>query len=333
MYRRGRRTLGALVAHRGSPLPRSLDPRAYQPALPLPPGYTKERILDALCTVSIDGSTIGELRAYATGDCERFLYTLALVPDSTGKLLEIGGNPYFTTLLLRRFRPGYALSVTNYFGQAPGLARQHIAFDGFDGVPEAFDLEYHSLNIEAWPFSFADGEMDVVVFGEVLEHMTNDPMHALREIARVLKPGGRLVLTTPNVARIENVVALLDGRNIYDPYSGYGPYGRHNREYTRNEIHQLLTYCGFEPEISYTANVHRDVRATAVDVGAIETAIASVRNREHDLGQYLFSLWRKVGECGTLRPAWLYRSYPTGALHRLSEFLRKAVKAIRRVPG
>lgn len=313
-YRRGRRILGALAGRQGSPWPRDLDPRAYQPPLPLPAGYTKEHILEALCSVSIDGSTIGELRAYATGDCERFLHTLALVPDGTGKLLEIGGNPYFTTLLLRRFRPGYAFAITNFFSQPAGLAKQHIAFDGFDGTAEGFDLEYHSVNIEAWPFPFADGEMDVVVFGEVLEHMTNDPMHALREIARVLKPGGRLVLTTPNVARIENVVALLEGRNLYDPYSGYGPYGRHNREYTRNEIHQLLTYCGFEAEISFTANVHPDTPAAAVDMAAVRAAIGSVRNREHDLGQYLFSRWRKTAECGAQRPAWLYRSYPTGAL-------------------
>jgi len=304
---RARRAFGRITAPRLTP---SLDPRTFQPPLPVPAGYSKERILDALCTISLDGSTIGELRHYATGDCERFLHTLALVPDASGKLLEIGGNPYFTTLLLRRFRPGYSLEVTNYFAQPPGIGHQHVAFDGFDGTPEAFDQPYHSLNIEAWPFPFADGEIDVIVFGEVLEHMTNDPMHAMREIARVLKPGGLLVLTTPNAARIENVVALAEGRNVYDPYSGYGPYGRHNREYTRYEIHRLLASCGFEVEISYTANVHPDIPATSIDLGALEAAVGSIRNREHDLGQYLFSRWRKVGECGAKRPAWLYRSYP-----------------------
>ena len=296
------------------PTPRSIDPRAHQPPLPVPDGFTKERILDALCTLSLDGRVPGDLRGYAIGDCERFLHTLALVPEGEGTLLEIGGNPYFTTLLLRRFRPGYRLVITNYFAREPGVASQTLAFSGFDGTPESFDLDYHSLNIEAWPFPFADATFEVVVFGEVLEHMTNDPMHALREIARVLKPGGLLVLTTPNVARIENVIALLEGRNLYDPYSGYGPYGRHNREYTRDELHRLLAYCGFTVETSYTANVHADVPASTTDLAAVVRAIGSVRNREHDLGQYLFSTWRKTGDCGALRPAWLFRSYPPGSL-------------------
>jgi SAM-dependent methyltransferase len=306
-----RGVLGRMLA---PAMPANLDPRVYQPPLPLPAGYTKERILEALCTLSIDGSTIGELRHYAIGDCERFLHTLALVPDGDGNLLEIGGNPYFTTLLLRRFRPRYRLGITNYFTRPPGVASQRLKFSGFDGVPEEFDIEYHSVNIEEWTFPFADGEMDVIVFGEVLEHMTNDPMHAMREISRVLKPGGLLILTTPNAVRIENVVALAEGRNLYDPYSRYGPYGRHNREYTRDEVHRLLGFCGFEVEISFTANVHPDVPPSVVDVRAIAAAIGSIRNREHDLGQYLFSRWRKAGECSAKRPSWLYRSYPAGEL-------------------
>jgi SAM-dependent methyltransferase len=304
----------AMDAARKPLTPVSLDPRNHQPDLPLPQGYSKAQILDALCSVSIDGSKSGELHGYASADCERFLHTLALVPDGAGELLEIGGNPYFTSLLLRRFRPDYRLHMTNFFNGPPGMAMQRVRFVGFDGDADECDFAYHSVNIEAWPFPFADAQTDVVVFGEVLEHMTNDPMHAMREISRVLKPGGVLVLTTPNVARLENVVALLEGRNLYDPYSGYGPYGRHNREYTRDELHRLLAHCGFESEISYTANVHPDVPAGHLDVGALESALGSIRHREHDLGQYLMTRWRKVGECGAKRPAWLYRSYPAQEL-------------------
>ncbi len=32
------------------------------------------------------------------------------------------------------------------------------------------------------------------------------------------------------VSRLENVCRMIAGVNIYDPYSGYRPYGRHNRE-------------------------------------------------------------------------------------------------------
>jgi SAM-dependent methyltransferase len=293
---------------RGGGLTAGLDPRSFQPVMP--DGFTKERILDAFYSVKYDGLHYPELRAYADGDCERFLHTLALVPEGEGRLLEIGANPYFTTLLLRRFRPRYALETTNYIGEPAGIGRQHVAFDGFDRTPEAFDVVYHSVNIEAWKQPFEDASMDIVVFGEVLEHLTNDPLFALREIARILKIGGALVLTTPNVARLENVVALIQGRNMYDPFSGYGPYGRHNREYTRDELHRLLAHCGFEAEVSYTANVHADHPVGDFDWPALQAAIGRIAHRERDLGQYLFTRWRKVAEPKSQRPAWLYRSYP-----------------------
>jgi SAM-dependent methyltransferase len=296
------------------PAPASLDPRTHQPPLPLPAGFTRERILETFYSVHYDGLHYPELRTYAEGDCERFLHTLALVPEGEGRLLEIGANPYFTTLLLRHFRPGYTIETTNYFGGPPGVARQHVAFDGFAGAREAFDVEYHSVNVETMRLPFDDGALDVVVFGEVLEHMTNDPWFAIAEIARVLKPGGALVLTTPNVARLENVVALLEGRNLYDPFSKYGPYGRHNREYTRDELHRLLAHGGFEVEASYTANVHDDFPAANVDWAALGAAIARTPHREHDLGQYLFTRWRKAAAPNARRPAWLYRSYPADQL-------------------
>lgn len=309
-----RRSANAVIGRiKRRALPPSLDPRKFQPGLPLPQGHTRDQILDALCSVVIDGSARGELQGYATADVERFLHTLQLVPDAQGELLEIGANPYFITLLLRRFRQGYRLNLSNFFGGAPGEARQRVQFTGFDGGHDEWELGYQSLNIEAWPFPFADGQMDIVVFCEVLEHMTNDPMHAMCEIWRVLKPGGTLVLTTPNAARIENVVAFVEGRNIYDPYSAYGPYGRHNREYTRHELHLLLEHCGFKNEVSFTANVHPDIPASVVDPAALKAALGSVRHREQDFGQYLFTRWRKVGSFDPKRPQWLYRSYPADA--------------------
>ncbi len=291
----------------GTSLP---DPRNYQPPSPVPAGYSKDGILKSLVTLSIDGSATGELLGYATADCERFLHTLDLVPQGQGELLEIGSNPYFTTQLLRRFRPDYRLSLTNYFGGGLHEAKQQVRFRDFDDVENTTDFTYQNLNIESSPFPFEDDRFDVVVFGEVLEHLTNDPMRALQEIARVLKPDGRLVLTTPNAARLENVVAFIEGRNIYDPYSAYGPYGRHNREYTRHELHMLMQHCGFEAEKSFTANVHGDIPVASANSEHIRTALDSVRDRQHDLGQYLFTRWRNLGTFNPKFPSWLYRSYP-----------------------
>jgi SAM-dependent methyltransferase len=287
-----------------------IDPRDYQPALPLPDGFTREKILDTLTAVSVDNSARGELYGYAFADCERFLHTLALIPtEASGKLIEIGANPYFTTLLVRRFRPRLAMSLVNYFGAGVTFGQQKLVFPGFDGVEETIDLPFQNINIEESTLPFADGEFDYMLFCEVLEHLTADPVRALLELKRVIKPGGSLILTTPNAARLENVLALLEGRNVYDQYSGYGPYGRHNREYTRHELHTLLTHCGFDVEVFYTANVHGEA-GTVLDASGVNTLLTSIKNREHDLGQYMFTRWRNARRANPKLPAWLYRSYP-----------------------
>jgi SAM-dependent methyltransferase len=52
------------------------------------------------------------------------------------------------------------------------------------------------VRLSATALPFPDASFDVVLFSEVLEHV-DEPVRAVKEIARVLKPGGRLLLTVP----------------------------------------------------------------------------------------------------------------------------------------
>lgn len=268
-----------------------------------------------LADLTIDGIGGRELANYLAQDVDRFLYTAGLVPaDAAGKALEIGANPYFISVLMREARPRLHFEYTNYFGGESPLITQQVAWTDQCGVrrEEAFDS--YSVDLESGRLPVPDATYDLVLFCEVLEHFTSDPLHAVSEIARVLKPGGWLILTTPNVARFDNVVALLEGRNLYDPYSGHGPHGRHNREYTRHELHMLMRHGGFACDTDFTSDVH-DNQATQLDAAGVVSLLTATQNREHDLGQYLFSRWRRLADApGERRPSWLYRSYPPETL-------------------
>ncbi len=55
---------------------------------------------------------------------------------------------------------------------------------------------------------YGDGQFDFVCFLEAIEH-TENPYNAVRELARVLKPGGTLILSTPNYLNIERRLKFL----------------------------------------------------------------------------------------------------------------------------
>jgi len=258
-----------------------------------------------LSTISIDSASPSGLSAYLDEDFERFLHTWDLARSAHGRALEIGSNPYFTTVLLREFTD-LDLTLTNSFDpDRTGVDRQTVTYVSKGGQQVSTDLEYESLNVESSPFPYRDETFDVVLFCEVLEHLLMDPVSALNEIFRVLKPNGLLIVTTPNVARFENVARLVAGANIYDPYSGYGPYGRHNREYTRHELVKLLEFCGFDVTDHFTADVHANAAQHFVEVRALESVLDG---RLPDLGQYLFTRSHKSGHASNARPVELYRS-------------------------
>jgi SAM-dependent methyltransferase len=288
------------------------DQFPISPPLPLPSGQTEASIKAFFGSIELEGAPKAEMVNYWGQDWRRFVYTLGLAQGLSGESLELGSNPYYTTLLVQHFtelRP----TLANYFGDHfPAQATQRIAWNNpITGAPGGGVLPFFHFNIEKEDFPFADGQFDLVLFCEIIEHLQNDPVGVIRQIKRVLKPGGRLILTTPNVSRLENVGRIVAGENIYDPYSGYGPYGRHNREYNRHELSLLLDYCGFDIEVFFSADVHENRTRDYIAVSDLRPLVA---RRDQDLGQYLFVRATNTRPSRERRPSWLYRSYPSGEL-------------------
>ena len=92
---------------------------------------------------------------------------------------------------------------------------------------------------------------DFVLFVEVLEHLLVDPIVLFRSIYNRLGPEGRLLLTTPNMARLGNRWKLARGRSIKEgerfPQDGSGGFG-HVIEYTLDELDYLLKWESFVRE-------------------------------------------------------------------------------------
>jgi SAM-dependent methyltransferase len=273
----------------------------------LPEGETEKSIYSYLSSYAIsDADNKQEVINYLKGDFKRFVHTLSIVPNGNGNLLEVGANPYYMSMLLRKFRM-YKAHFTNYFEGCSDEFTQYMIGD----CGEKIEFNFHNIDIERQSLPFGKEYFDVILFCEVLEHMSHHPVQALLNIKRCLKHNGHLILTTPNVNRLENVARMLQGNNIYDPFSKYGIHGRHNREYNKHELWLLLTHLGFEIEEMFSADGHINVAESYYPLDELTKALLVTKNREHDLGQYIFIRARNVGSANDKLPYWLYNSYPS----------------------
>lgn len=295
-----------------------------RPPLPLPEGVSENELFNWLKNVRvIDAPT--EILNYCIQDFRRFVYTYGLVKEASkemqvekGYCLELGANPYFTTMILKEFT-SYELVLANYFNEGFSLGKHSQQVNLLDFNPKGQDqarkmclvLDYYHFNVENDTFPFSENSFDIVLFCEIIEHLLIDPVKVLREIRRILKSGGQLILTTPNVSRLENVARMISGVNIYDPYSGYGPYGRHNREYNKHELYLLMNYMGFSIQELFSADVHENIASHYYDLSDLYDRL---KFREADLGQYIFLRAVKDGFGQGKKPTWLYRSFPLDEL-------------------
>ena len=83
------------------------------------------------------------------------------------------------------------------------------------------------------------GEIDLVWCSEVLEHVP-DTTKLLTEARRVLKPGGRLLVTVPDHGLLRRTLIALARHDAH-----YDPLGQHVRFYTRRSLAHALEATGF----------------------------------------------------------------------------------------
>jgi SAM-dependent methyltransferase len=116
---------------------------------------------------------------------------------------------------------------------------------------EAAGLTVQRCNIETERLPYSDSSLDAVLFFEVFEHLRINLIFTMREIHRVLKPAGSLLLTTPNGLGLHGLGRIVwkkrIGPPIYRTYAQLETIGHtgHIREYSMHEVCAFLSEIGF----------------------------------------------------------------------------------------
>lgn len=139
-------------------------------------------------------SCIGPLRAIV-GNSVRWIEA-----REKGRLLDVGcGNGSYLNQMRQL---GWEVKGVEPDGEAVTVARQKFGLEVFHGSLE-----------EA---RFADKQFDAITMNHVIEHVP-DPIGTLHECHRVLKPGGRLVVATPNISSLGHHVFEESWRGLEVP--------------------------------------------------------------------------------------------------------------------
>lgn len=133
---------------------------------------------------------------------------------------------------------------------------------------------------EEMELAFEPGSFDVLLCGDLVEHL-RDPQRFLSRIRPFLRPDGRLVLTTPNVANWANRLGLLVGRWRY---TDRGILDRtHLHLFTRATLVETLERAGYcVVELDYTVPV------PGIGTAGVEGAAHAVGRLRPSLFAYQF---------------------------------------------
>ncbi len=172
---------------------------------------------------------------------------------TSGKtILEIGAFFGYTPFLLHQ----NGNTVTVLEGDDPAVypLKPLYANRGIKLVFADFGTTFGTPDLAKHRLPFPDNHFDLITCWETMEHFNFNPVGFVKELHRILKPGGIVTLTGPNRATLDHRVKMTLGRPIGEPVAGYFSFyntyggqfmGWHWREYTLAEFVELFATAHF----------------------------------------------------------------------------------------
>lgn len=196
---------------------------------------------------------------YARAHARRFAIVLeAFAPliHSNARIFSVGSMPNQIELLFAHHLNATVIGSTySPFDQRDKFT---AVYESAGGKRYEMDVYLRDLTCDALPMD--SWSCDAVLCFEVIEHFLNSPQPLFGEIRRVLRPGGHLLLSTPNMQHWHRISSTLQGLTYPDLNFGEPLESRHTHIFSYRELAELLHATGFKVVEQFFADPWDHVR-------------------------------------------------------------------------
>jgi hypothetical protein len=151
----------------------------------------------------------------------------------------------------------------------------------------------------------------MVLYTETIEHLSVHPQIVVAEINRVLRVGGCVLITTPNVTSWKKIKGMTDGNWNYDSPTFGNAWG-HRFEFSPYQMRSVLRATGFSKAKEVFRDVYFDdprgitqaVQFSVTVAGKVITGeIKRAAKMVMQAGSGMFLLWRKERDTPSIDPS------------------------------
>ncbi len=140
------------------------------------------------------------------------------------------------------------------FSRLDGVCTRYLGCDAvrYPEFPAAAGAEFVESDLNRLPLPLAAGSCDAVVAVETIEHLEN-PRAFVRELARLCRPGGTVLVTTPNQLSLFAKLHLVLRGQFPAFVDAPGLYPTHITPLLEQDLVRIFREAGLErPEVRYT---------------------------------------------------------------------------------
>ena len=179
---------------------------------------------------------------YFQASYDRYLFILrkvSQIKSESKQALDVGAGRGHVSVALAEL--GWSVTLVD--------VEEKLSTHDMQMMCQKYQMDSRICNLASGAIPFEDNRFDLVIFTEVIEHLPCNPVNVMKELHRVLQPGGHLILTTPNQNNLFTKFRSILGKSIYAPIEFFFvdnmKHAIHWREYIMDELVYLLNQVGF----------------------------------------------------------------------------------------